>query len=151
MSYLIDQAQPSERVPMHLLLLADENQQLVEAYLPLSQVYLLKDLDQVVGICLLQIQQSTGEIMNIAVEPAHQGKGFGKALLAHVTDAARQQGLERLVIKTGNSSIGQMALYQQHGFDLIHVNYDYFTRNYPNPIWENRIRCKHQLIFELSL
>lgn len=66
-------------------------------------------------------------------------------------EVARQQGVPRLLIKTGNSGIGQLALYQQLDFNLISVNYDYFLRAYPHPIWENNIRCRHQLVFELIL
>ncbi|RRA99044.1 GNAT family N-acetyltransferase [Larkinella rosea] len=148
---MIYQAQPNQEIPRHLLLLADENPQLIDRYLPLSQVYLFTDEDQILGICLLQITGQAGEIVNIAVEPAHQGQGIGKALLNHMKEIAHQQGLQRLVIKTGNSEISQMALYQQQGFDLVAVNYNYFLENYPEPIWANRIQCKHQLVFEFIL
>lgn len=151
MAYFIAQARPDEPLPMHLLLLGDENQRLINEYLPQCLIYLLKDEEQIQGICLLQVRQTTGEIMNIAVEPSSQGQGFGRALLVYVTEVARQLNLQKLVIKTGNSGIGQIALYQQQGFDLAHVNYNYFLEAYPEPIWENRIQCKHQLVFELML
>ena len=151
MDYLITRSQAADEPPGHLLLLGDENQQLIDAYLPLSQVYLLTVEARVEGICVLYIQHQVGEIMNIAVEPAYQGKGLGKALLSHMIEVAKQQHLLRLVIKTGNSGIGQLALYQQQGFDLVHVKYNYFLQAYPKPIWENRIQCKHQLIFELKI
>ena len=151
MEYIITRIQPTDEIPYHLLLLADENQQLIDAYLPVSQVYLLRVKDQVRGICLLQISDQMGEIMNIAIDPVYQGKGLGKALLSETIDIARQQSLQRLVIKTGNSGIRQIALYQQQGFELVHVNYNYFLSAYPEPIWENKIQCKHQLVFELSL
>ena len=44
-----------------------------------------------------------------------------------------------------------MMLYQQEGFDLEAVDCDYFVRNYAEPIWENGIRCRHQLILEKRL
>lgn len=150
MDYRITRTLP-DSLPPHLLLLGDENQALIDVYLRHSQAYQLTVGHQIVGICLLQVTEPSGEIMNIAVEPAYQGRGLGKALLRHVIEAARQQGLERLVIKTGNSGLGQIGLYQQQGFDLIDVQYNYFLQNYPEPIWENGIRCKHQLIFELTL
>ena len=149
--YSISKARSGDQIPHHLLLLADENQQFIDAYLPLSQVYLLKVDAQIQGICLLQVNGETGEIMNIAVDPACQGRGLGKALLHHVFGVARAQGLGQLVIKTGNSGIGQIALYQQMGFNLVSVNYDYFLQAYAHPIWENNIQCKHQLVFELVL
>lgn len=148
MEYQIAKAGPADEVPNHLLLLADENQELIDAYLSASDVYRLTIEGWVVGICLLQVK---GEIMNIAVEPAYQGRGLGRALLNHISEVARQQGLARLVIKTGNSSIRQIQLYQQQGFDLVQVNYNYFLEHYPEPIWENGIQCRHQLVFEQTL
>lgn len=151
MEYQIAKAGPADEVPNHLLLLADENQELIDAYLTGSDGYRLTVAGQIVGIGLLRVKDGTGEIMNIAVEPAYQGRGLGRALLNHMSEVARQQGLARLVIKTGNSGIRQIQLYQQQGFDLVGVNYNYFLEHYPEPIWENGIQCRHQLVFEQTL
>jgi ribosomal protein S18 acetylase RimI-like enzyme len=150
-NYSISKAKADEALPQHLLLLADENPKLIDTYLPLSEIFLLKSANQVLGICVLQQRDLTGEVMNIAIEPTFQGQGLGKALLQHVIGVAREQGVLSLLIKTGNSGIGQIALYQQQGFDLVAVNYNYFLQAYPQPIWENKIQCKHQLVFELAL
>lgn len=138
-------------MPYELLLLGDENPDLLAAYLPRSQVYLLGDSRNPVGVCVLQVRDAESEIMNVAIAPEHQGKGFGRYLLGHVIDVARNFAPRKLLIKTGNSAIGQLALYQQLGFELEAVNYDYFLRHYPQPIWENGIRCKHQLVLALAL
>ncbi len=151
MGYIVRRSQVNSELPYDLLLLADENPQLVDAYLPVCQAYLLVVDEQVCGVYLLRVDGQIGEIMNIAVEPACQGRGFGKALLRHAVEVARQQGLQRLIIKTGNFGIRQFALYQQQGFDLVAVNYNYFLDAYPEPIWENGIQCKHQLVFALSV
>ncbi|OZI05828.1 GNAT family N-acetyltransferase [Siphonobacter sp. BAB-5385] len=149
MPYSITPLQPHEPLPMDLLLLADENPQLIREYLPLSQVYLLKLEGQTQGVGLLQVQEQEAEIINLAIAPSYQGQGWGKTLLLHLIEVARQQGSPRVLIKTGNSSINQFALYQRVGFDLVDVRYNYFLEAYPQPIWENQIRCKHQLILEL--
>lgn len=148
MNYLIREHRPDEPMPYHLLLLADENRVLVDGYLPNSQVYVLEISSQVVGVGLLKIDRLMGEIMNIAVAPKYQRNGLGRALVQALTEAAERQGAQWLRIATGNSGIAQLALYQQEGFDLIAIDRDYFLRNYPQPIWENGIQCKHQLIFQ---
>ncbi|GAB3220652.1 hypothetical protein GCM10027423_52600 [Spirosoma arcticum] len=106
---------------------------------------------QVVGVGLLQVDDTAGEIVNIAIAPEYQRQGLGRALLRALTEAAQQHGPERLLIATGNSGIGQIALYQQEGFDLIGIDQEYFLRPYPEPIWENAVQCKHQLIFQKKL
>lgn len=151
MEYLIVEAQPDDALPYHLLLLADENPLLIEEYLPRSLVYVVKVGGHAQGICLLQPMGDRGEIVSIAVEPSCQGQGLGRALLRHVKAQSRELGLKRLLIKTGNSGIGQIALYQQEGFELVELNPNYFLQAYPEPIWENDIQCKHQLVFEVLL
>lgn len=151
MNYLIREHRADEPMPYDLLLLADENQILIDKYLPGSQLYVLETDGKVVGVGVLQINGTAGEIMNIAVAPDYQRKGLGRAMIQALTDAAVRQGVGQLRIATGNSGIGQIALYQQEGFELIAIDRDYMLRNYTNPIWENGIQCKHQLIFEKTL
>lgn len=69
MTYSIAPAQPGDPLPHHLLLLADENQQLIDAYLPHSQLYLLTIDGQTRGVCVMQRQEEAAEIMNIAIDP----------------------------------------------------------------------------------
>ncbi|WP_400194292.1 GNAT family N-acetyltransferase [Hymenobacter sp. B81] len=140
-----------EPLPHELLLLGDENPALLAAYLPQSQIYLLGAPRTPIGVCVLQVRREESEIMNVAIAPEHQGQGLGRRLLQHVIGEARTQAPRKLLIKTGNSAIGQLALYQQLGFELEAVHYDYFLRQYPQPIWENGIRCKHQLVLALAL
>ena len=58
------------------------------------------------------------EIKNIAVREDRQGQGLGKKLLQEAIRVAKNKGYERIEIGTGNSSIGQLALYQKCGFRI---------------------------------
>jgi N-acetylglutamate synthase-like GNAT family acetyltransferase len=151
-NYLIRERHADEPVPYDLLLLADPSPEQIDTYLPDSRIYLLEVEGRIVGIGVWQIYESgAGEVLNLAVAADHQNQGFGKAMLQAIIVAARQSSVQRLLIATGNSSIGQIALYQQQGFDLIDIDRDYFVRLYPDPIWENGIQCRHQLIFQKRL
>ena len=92
------------------------------------------------------------EIKNIAVADDHQGRGHGRRLLAFAIDHVRARGARRLHIGTGNSSIGQLALYQKVGFRIVAIDRDFFTRHYPEPLHENGIPCRDmlRLVLELS-
>ena len=85
------------------------------------------------------------------MKEAAQGKGIGSGLLRHAVTVARASGFERLVIGAGNSSIRQLALYQKAGFELFRIERDFFVRNYPEPIFEYGIRCKHLVVLEMAL
>lgn len=151
MTVTIRRTERASEVPYPLLLLADENPRLIETYLPRSQIYVLRVDGSVRGVCLLTTEGDTGEIVNVAIDPDVQGKGLGKQLVQYVIEAARGQSLADLLIKTANSGIHQIKLYQQVGFDLVAVNYGYFLENYPASIWENGIQARHQLVFRLTL
>lgn len=45
-------------------------------------------------------------------------------------------------IGTGNTSFSQLRLYQSCGYRITGIISDYFTRLYPQPIWENGIQCR---------
>jgi ribosomal protein S18 acetylase RimI-like enzyme len=97
------------------------------------------------------LSPTTLEIKNIAIAEPYQGKGYGKQLLKFAANIAREFRCQQLVIGTGNSSIGQLALYQKVGFDLIRIERNFFTNHYAEPIFENGIQCKHLLVLEKKL
>ena len=90
-------------------------------------------------------------LKNIAIDKAFQGRGFGKRLLKYADEISRQSNYNQLIIGTGNSSIGQLYLYQVQGFEIDHIEKDYFLYNYHNPFFENGIQCKHKVVLVKQL
>ena len=111
----------NEKMPYDLLLLADPSVTMINSYLPFSDVYVLEQKKQVIAAYVLLKDNDTMEIKNIAVNPAHQGKGLGKILLQDAAQRARAAGFKKLCIGTGNSSIAQLYLYQRQGFEITAV------------------------------
>ncbi|KIO75445.1 hypothetical protein TH53_20845 [Pedobacter lusitanus] len=135
-----------------LLLLADPSIEIVNSYINNNQIYTAIYNTKTLGVFVLfPVNKKVIEIKNIAVRSAYQNMGLGKHLLKKATAVARDKGFERLRIATGNSSIGQLALYQKEGFELIGTTQNFFTDNYPEPIFENGIQCKHLLLLEKEL
>jgi GNAT superfamily N-acetyltransferase len=130
-----------EHPPMELLLLADPSQKLVEEYLQRGECYVAEWDERIVGVyVLLPTRPETVELVNIAVEEAHQGQGIGKKLVIHAIMQGRESGFKTMEIGTGNSSIGQLALYQKCGFRIVGVDRDFFLRHYKEEIYENGIQ-----------
>jgi len=131
-----------DHYPMELLLLADPSKKLVNAYLQKGDCYVMEEDNRVVGVyVLLPINEQSVEIINVAVDEAYQGKGLGKALIIDAIERARDLGYQSVEIGTGNSSIGQLALYQKCGFRISDVRKDFFTLHYEEKIIENGIPC----------
>lgn len=131
-----------ENPPMELLLAADPSQKLVESYVKRGHCFVAESNDQWIGVyVLLPTRPQTIEIVNIAVDESHQGQGIGKDLLRHAISTAKTLGYTTIEIGTGNSSIGQLALYQKCGFRIVEVDLNFFLRHYEEEIIENGIRC----------
>jgi ribosomal protein S18 acetylase RimI-like enzyme len=135
-----------EQPPWVLLDLADPSRMIVEGYLKSGVVYVAEESSQVIGVYVLkETEKVVAEIMNLAVQESFQGKGLGKQLISHAIEEASKRGYARLEIGTGNSSIYQLKLYQQCGFRIVGIDFDYFTRSYDEPIYENGLLCRDMI------
>lgn len=139
-------------IPYDLLLLADPSREMIDSYLPHSDLYVASESGNVLGVVVLfPLDRDTVEIKNLAVMPAHQGKGIGKWLLENSIVVAGQKHFKRLVIGTANSSLYQLALYQKVGFRVYSVRRYFFVDNYPEPIFENGMQAKDMVMLEYDL
>jgi N-acetylglutamate synthase-like GNAT family acetyltransferase len=64
-----------------LLLLADEQENMVDRYLEKGTMYVLEDGNVKAECVVTDEGNEILEIKNIAVDPQNQGKGYGKALI----------------------------------------------------------------------
>lgn len=135
-----------EKAPMELLLLADPSEDIVEEYLSRGECFIAEREQQIVGVyVLLPTRPGTVELVNVAVAKDQQGKGLGKQLVMDALHTARTKGYKTIEIGTGNSSIGQLALYQKCGFRIVGVDFDFFIKHYPEEIFENNIQCRDMI------
>lgn len=135
-----------EKPPMHLLLLADPSREVVEKYINRGECLVAELDEQIIGVyVLLPTRPGTVELVNIAVAESQHGKGIGKELVIHAVQNAKSQGYKTIEIGTGNSSIGQLALYQKCGFRINGIDRDFFIRHYTDEIFENGIQCRDMI------
>ncbi|WP_026691390.1 GNAT family N-acetyltransferase [Alteribacter aurantiacus] len=133
----------NEQPPMKLLLLADPSKEKVTDYVHNGDCYIAEKSGETIGVyVLLKTDAETAELMNIAVKESAHGKGIGKKLIKDAVQRAKNTGLKTLEVGTGNSSIGQLALYQKCGFRIVGVDRDFFVRHYEEEIYENGIQCR---------
>jgi aminoglycoside 6'-N-acetyltransferase I len=148
----IEKIKEHNDIPIDLLELADPSRVQINEYLKTGTCYVAKVDSKVIGVLVLhQIDATSMEVKNIAVDENEQGKGFGKLLLRYSELVSRELGFDKLLIGTGNSSIKQLALYQKAGFEISKLQKDFFIKHYKEPIFENGIQCKHMIILEKEL
>jgi len=66
-----------------------------------------------------------GEIKRMYVRPAHRRLGFGRLLVEHLTNYARQQRVACLRLETGIHQCEAIGLYERMGFERIGPFGDY--------------------------
>ncbi|CAM3067529.1 GNAT family N-acetyltransferase [Filibacter tadaridae] len=132
-----------EKLPLELLLLADPSREIVEEYVSRGECFIAEIEQQTIGVyVLLPTRPETVELVTVAVVEDQHGKGIGKRLVLDAIRVAKTKGFKTIEIGTGNSSVGQLALYQKCGFRIIGVDMDFFVRHYSEEIFENGIQCR---------
>lgn len=123
-----------------LLLLADEQEDMVDRYLERGTMYVLED-DGIKAECVVT-DEGAGvlELRNIAVEPGFQGRGYGRALVDFLVKTYGGQ-YSVLQVGTGDSP-ATIPFYEACGFRRHHVVRNFFTDYYDHPIYE----CGVQLV-----
>ena len=123
-----------------LLLLADEQEDMIDRYLERGTMYVLED-GGVKAECVVT-DEGGGilELKNLAVEPESQRKGYGKALIDFLVCKYKGR-YSVLQVGTGDSPL-TIPFYEKCGFVRSHRIENFFTDNYDHPIYE----CSIQLI-----
>lgn len=123
---------------LSLLLLADEQEDMIDRYLEKGTVYVLDD-DGVKCQCVVT-DEGNGilEIKNIATKPEHQGKGYGKQLIDFLIMNYRET-YSVLQVGTGDSPL-TVPFYEKCGFIRSHSIKNFFTDHYDHPIYEGGVQ-----------
>ncbi|MCI8497169.1 MAG: GNAT family N-acetyltransferase [Clostridiales bacterium] len=125
---------------LSLLLLADEQENMIDRYLDRGTMYAVDD-GGIKAVCVVTDEgDGVLEIKNIAVEPGSQRMGYGKKLIEYL----EQEFCEAYCILqagTGDSPL-TIPFYEKCGFHRSHRVKDFFTRHYDHPIFE----CGRQLV-----
>ena len=139
----------NKRDYMSLLLLADEQEDMVEKYLDKGAMYVLED-DGIKGECVVT-DEGNGvlEIKNIATSPEFQGKGYGKFLIDFIAD--KYAGIyTTLQVGTGDSPL-TIPFYEKCGFKRHHLIKNFFLDNYDHPIFEEGVQLIDMVYLRKSI
>lgn len=136
---LIREEHGDRRRHLSLLLLADEQESMVDRYLDEGMMYVLEVDGIVVGECVVNnVGNGVLEIKNIAVNPSHQHQGYGRMLIDFVAKRHASE-YDILQVGTGDSPL-TVPFYERCGFERSHVVEGFFTENYDHPIFEGGVQ-----------
>ena len=117
-----------------LLLLADEQEDMIDRYLERGTMYVLEDGGAKAECVVTDEGGGILELKNLAVEPESQRKGYGKALIDFLVCKYKGR-YSVLQVGTGDSPL-TIPFYEKCGFVRSHKIENFFTDNYDHPIYE---------------
>lgn len=125
---------------LELLLLADEQENMIDKYLERGIMFAIYDND-LKGICVVT-KESDGiyELKNIATYKEFHGQGYGKKLIEYIFQYFKND-CKIMYVGTGDSTL-TIPFYKKCGFIESHRIKNFFIDNYDHPIYE----CGKQLI-----
>lgn len=145
----IQEVKKNKKDYLSLLLLADEQEDMIDRYLERGTMYVL--LEQGLKAECIVTDEGNGilEIKSLAVVPEAQRKGYGRKMLAFIQEKYRGQ-YRFLQLGTGDSPL-TIPFYESCGFQRVGCLPDFFVKNYDHPIYEAGVQLKDMIILQLAL
>ncbi|MCD8259229.1 MAG: GNAT family N-acetyltransferase [Bacteroides uniformis] len=132
------------------LLLADEQESMIDRYLERGEMFILSDNDTVKASCVITCEdKGIYEIKSIAVYPEYQRQGYGRQLIAFVLEHYKDR-CHTMLVGTGDSPL-TIPFYESCGFAYSHRVPDFFIDNYDHPIFEGGKQLKDMIYLKRTL
>ena len=134
---------------IELLLLADEQESMIDRYLERGDLFVLDD-NGVKAVCVVTDEgDGVCELKNIAVAPDSQRQGYGKKLITHLLSHYAGK-YTRMIVGTGDVP-SSVRFYKRCGFEPSHRIENFFTDNYDHPMIEDGILLKDMVYFKKEI
>ena len=134
----ISEVTENKKQYLYLLLLADEQEDMIDHYLDKGTMYVLDDNGIKCECVVTDEGEGVLEIKNIATVPEYQGKGYAKTLIDFVIKKYSGQ-YTILQVGTGDSPL-TIPFYEKCGFVRSHIVPNFFTDNYDHPMFEGGVQ-----------
>lgn len=145
----IDPVLCNKKQYLDLLLLADEQESMIDRYLECGEMFVLLDNNEVKASCVIT-EEGKGiyEIKNIAVYPQFQRQGYGKKLIFFLLEHYKTR-CHTMLVGTGDVPT-TLTFYQKCGFVYSHRIANFFIDNYDHPIFEEGKQLKDMIYLKIN-
>jgi GNAT superfamily N-acetyltransferase len=134
----IEKVTRNKKQYLDLLLLADEQESMIDRYLAIGDMFALFDDDLKTVCVVVATDNETCELKNIATYKKDQGKGYARALINFISDYYKNH-YKTMLVGTGETP-AILSFYESCGFEKSHVIRNFFTDNYDHPMFEDGIQ-----------
>jgi len=150
MSRRVELVKENKRQFLELLLLADEQEDMIDRYLDRGELFVLREDGIVRSVAVITLEgEGVCELKNLATRPQDQRKGYGRALVQYLCDRYRT-ACKVMFVGTGDSPL-TLPFYQHCGFVESHRVPGFFTEHYRRPIYEGGVRLRDMVYLKKEL
>ncbi|MCX8049800.1 MAG: ribosomal protein S18-alanine N-acetyltransferase [Methylohalobius sp.] len=82
--------------------------------------------NEIIAYGILSVGAGEAHVMNVCVAPQWQGRGYGRMMMRHLMQAAREHRAEMILLEVRPSNKSALHLYLQLGFNEIGRRKDYY-------------------------
>ena len=144
---VIRKIEANKKLYIKLLLLADEQENMIDLYLERGTMYALTD-NETIAVCVVT-DEGNGvlEIKNIAVDPKRQKQGFGSALIDFIIKEYKND-YHILQVGTGESP-EIIKFYEKCGFRQSHRVKNFFIDYYDHPMYDGGVQLVDMIYLQI--
>ena len=146
---VINEVSTNKKQYLDLLLLAYEQEDMIDRYLSRGRMYILDDNGIKCECVVTDEGNGVLEIKNIATVPKYQGKEYEKTLIDFIVNKYRGQ-YTVLQVDTGDSPL-TIPFYEKCGFVRSSIIPNFFIDNYDHPIFEGGIQLVDMVYLQRPL
>jgi len=144
---VIRKIEANKKLYIKLLLLADEQENMIDLYLERGTMYALTD-NETIAVCVVTDEGSgVLEIKNIAVDPKRQKQGFGSALIDFIIKEYKND-YHILQVGTGESP-EIIKFYEKCGFRQSHRVKNFFIDHYDHPMYDGGVQLMDMIYLQI--
>lgn len=136
---------------LDLLLLADEQEEMIDRYLERGDMFVLQDEHKkAIAVAVVTVEgDNVVELKNLAVLKEEQGKGYGKRMIEYVCKFYSEK-YRMLFVGTGVVDV-TVGFYKHCGFTYSHRVKNFFIENYDHPIYEDGVQLKDMVYLSRNI
>ncbi|MDR0819851.1 MAG: GNAT family N-acetyltransferase [Oscillospiraceae bacterium] len=134
---------------LELLLLADEQENMIDKYLERGDLFALYD-GELKSTCVVTDEGGgVFELQSLATYEKFQRQGFATKLIEYIREYYSGTG-RTLIVGTGDTPT-IVSFYERRGFRFSRRIENYFLEHYDNPIIEDGVQLTDKVYFSMSL
>lgn len=136
---------------LDLLLLADEQEEMIDRYLERGDMFVLQDEHKkAIAVAVVTVEgDNVVELKNLAVLKEEQGKGYGKRMIEYVCKFYSEK-YRILFVGTGDVDV-TVGFYKHCGFTYSHRVKNFFIENYDHLIYEDGVQLKDMVYLSRNI